>query len=291
MIDSDCRAGVVVPTRNSARTLQACLESLLAQEYRPTIVVVDNYSSDGTISIAERLADVVEVAGPERSAQRNLGAELLGNVDVVGFIDSDMVLDTGVVGEALREVDAGAGAVVIPEHTMGSGFVAKIRAFERAQYVGASRVEAPRFFAGQVFTKVGGFDENLDAGEDWDLAIRVVESGVVTRRTQACIWHDEGQVGFLAHCNKKGHYATGLQAFFAKHGSKGKGILLDRPYLRRPWTLARHPLLGVGLITLKAGETTAVLVALAKGKRGSVSKSAAENQIPQQDVASDGQSL
>jgi len=267
MTDASSEVGVVVPTRNSARTLQACLESLRSQDVRPTIVVVDNHSSDETLSIAEQLADIVEVAGPERSAQRNRGAELLANVEVIGFIDSDMVLEPSVVGQVLREMHAGADAIVIPEYTMGRGFVAKVRAFERAQYVGASQVEAPRFFGRRVFEQVGGFDEELNAGEDWDLAIRVASSGALRGRTTACIWHDEGRVGYLAHCRKKGLYASGLKAFFAKHGSRGHGIILDRPYLRHPWRLARHPLLGMGLVALKAGETTAVMMALLRDNR------------------------
>src|SRR5687768_3411679 len=67
---------VVVPTRNSQRTIERCLRSIREQSY-PAIelVVVDNFSTDDTFQISTELADLVISAGPERSAQRNLGIE------------------------------------------------------------------------------------------------------------------------------------------------------------------------------------------------------------------------
>src|SRR6266542_4119287 len=55
---------VVVPTRNSARTIERCLQSIVGQ--RPTrleLIVVDNDSTDGTFAIATSYADVVLRAG------------------------------------------------------------------------------------------------------------------------------------------------------------------------------------------------------------------------------------
>src|ERR1700689_889673 len=99
---------VVVPTRNSARTLQACLESIRTQQVACTVVVVDNRSSDSTAEIPHRLPDVFIQAGPERSAQRNAGVAATA-AEVVGFIDSDMVLAPSVVGQAAAAIAMGAG--------------------------------------------------------------------------------------------------------------------------------------------------------------------------------------
>lgn len=266
--------GVVVPTRNSARTLAACLRSLRDQSLVPFVVVVDNNSTDSTQEIARELADLVVVRGPERSAQRNWGAALLRNFSVVGFVDSDMVVEPGVVAEAQDEVIQGAGAVIVPEHTVGGGWVAKVRAFERSQYVGNSQVEAARFFSQEMWQTVGGFDETLTAAEDWDLALRMADAGARTGRTASCVRHDEHEVGFLAHCSKKARYAEGLQRFMDIYGDRGRQLLLDRPYLRRPWSLLRHPVLGVGLLILKLGEVAGVSVILASRMIGSSAQSA-----------------
>jgi len=247
---------VVVPTHQSARTLDACLRSIRAQTTPVTLIVVDNGSGDSTRALASRWADQVMLIGPERSAQRNAGARAT-DADVVGFIDSDMVLEPTVVEEAISLVTAGCVAVIVPEYTVGQGFWSRVRAFERAFYQGSDSIEAARFFNRKALLQLGGFDESLNAAEDWDLTIRIRELGRVSRTT-AHIAHDEGRVRFGSACRKKGRYASGIRRFQRKYGRAGVKLALDRPYLKRPWLLASDPLLGAGLIALKAGETAAI---------------------------------
>jgi arabinofuranan 3-O-arabinosyltransferase len=229
------------------------------------VVVVDNHSTDATQRIAHGLASVVIVAGPERSRQRNVGAAALDG-PVVGFIDSDMTAPPSLVEEAVAAIDGGAGAVVVPEVTLGSGFWATVRAFERSFYVGRA-VESARFFRRDVFDACGGFNEELDAGEDWDLTLRAKTLGSVTR-VQSVIQHHEGRVRFMAHCRKKATYAAGLRKFVRLHGRDGLRTAFDRPYLRSPWKLMwPHPVLGLGVVALKVGEAVAVALALTQTAR------------------------
>ena len=241
---------VVVPTRNAARTVAACLESLRAQTYPCRIVVVDNGSTDGTQAIAERWADFVLEAGPERSAQRNFGART-HPADFLGFIDADMVLESSVVQEAVALLRGGAGSVIVPERTVGTGFWVEVRAFERSFYIGSDAIEAPRFFRREVFERAGGFDEQLTGPEDWDLGQAVRRLAPVAR-TAASIAHDEGSLGYLAACRKKAHYAVGVRRYLVKHGPRAFLAASRRPWLSRPWRLASRK--GAGLLALKAGE-------------------------------------
>src|SRR5204863_288384 len=78
-----------------------CLASVRRQtEPGVELLVVDNHSRDATAEIARRHADRLIVAGPERSRQRNLGAQA-ARAPWLLFVDSDMVLPPETVSECL----------------------------------------------------------------------------------------------------------------------------------------------------------------------------------------------
>jgi glycosyltransferase involved in cell wall biosynthesis len=267
-MDRTLDVAVVVPTRNSATTLRACLESLRAQTHPCEIIVVDNKSTDETGLIAEALADQVLIRGPERSAQRNAGAALT-SAPVIGFIDSDMILSPNVIAEVVVNIAAGSASVVIPERTVGEGYWAKVSAFERSFYKADDFVEAPRFFPAEVFQRAGGFDEAMTGAEDWDLGLRTATLGPRTR-TNAEIVHEEGRVQFFNICMKKAYYAPGVALFVKKHGIGTVRDMASRPWLRDPRALANS--LGVGLVALKAAQALAMVGGLVAESVGHRSK-------------------
>jgi glycosyltransferase involved in cell wall biosynthesis len=235
-------------------------------------VVVDNRSTDDTVEIARRYADTVLECGPERSAQRNAGAAAV-EAQTVGFVDADMVLDPAVAEEALAAIHAGAGAVVVPERTVGPGYWTAVRRFERSLYVGSDGVEAARFFRADLFREVGGYDEEMTGMEDRDLHLRILSRARIAR-SAAWIDHQEAGVSYRQLLAKKAYYAPGIQRFARKHG-RGARLTLDLPYVRRPWRLlVPHPLLGAGVAALKLGEAVSILLALRRLRRASGSAGA-----------------
>ena len=251
---------VVVPTRNSSRTLESCLKSIRGQSHRPIeLIVVDNASTDQTLEIAPRYADIVESFGHERSAQRNRGASL-AHGEYFLFVDSDMVLGPFVVSECLDALaGSGAPAVIIPETSFGEGFLANCRALERSCYEGDDSIEAARFYPKGMFEASGGYDESLFAFEDWDLSRRVA-SGRHLPRTVSHIAHDEGLLRLRTVWTKKRYYGASSLRYWRKHGrhSIAQGNLLFRPAFVRNWRrLLRHPILTVGFLALKCFEWVA----------------------------------
>jgi glycosyltransferase involved in cell wall biosynthesis len=250
---------VVVPTRNSARHVVACLESIRAQTHeRVEVVAVDNYSSDGTPELVEPLVDRLLSVGPERSAQRNAGARASSG-DYLLFVDSDMVLEPDVVGECVetaRADPAGRTIAVIPELSVGTGFWARCKALERSCYVGEETIEAARFFPRAFFLELDGFDEHLPAGpEDWDLHERARLAGARVMRTSAYIQHDEGALRLKHTLAKKFHYGGSMGAYIRRHPALARRQLLIRPAFLRHWRrLASEPGLAAGMMFMKSLE-------------------------------------
>ena len=68
------KVSVIVTTKNEAKNIGRCLQSIQNQTYKAIeIIVVDNFSKDETKRIAKKFTKKVFDKGPERSAQRNLG--------------------------------------------------------------------------------------------------------------------------------------------------------------------------------------------------------------------------
>jgi len=250
----------VVPSRNSARTISACVMSLRHQAYdNVEIVVVDNASTDDTAARALSAgADRVIIAGPERCAQRNRGA-LESTGEFVVFIDSDMVMEPAIAAQIVARLDANPelGALIIPERSFGDGFWTKCRVLEKSLYVGNESVEAARAFRREVFDAVGGWNENLTAAEDWDLDDRIRAAGTQVGRIDAFIWHDEGKLRLRGTFGKKRYYGQWIAAYLDAHDDGSRRIrrsgLLDKK-----GDLLRHPVLTTGMVTLKSVEAAGI---------------------------------
>lgn len=252
---------VIVPTRNSAAHLRNCLASIREQTHdHIELIVVDNHSSDETTSIAADFANTVLTAGPERSAQRNAGARCATG-SYVFFVDSDMALEPDVVAECVAQLRASAAeAVVVPEVSVGNGFWARCKAFERSFYAGDDLIEAARFFPAELISELGGFDELLPAGpEDWDLHERVRSRGRPIARVRALIRHDEGDVTLTGLMRKKFYYGRGMPAYVRKHPGRARAQLrLVRPAFVAGWRrLIANPATAAGMLVMKTCEFAA----------------------------------
>ncbi len=263
---------IIVPTRNSSQTLEACLASIHNQTYKPIeLIVVDRDSTDDTKKIAKKYTKHVYNHGPERCAQRNFGAVKATGKYLV-MIDSDMELDPKVIQACVDtiESDKKIKEVVIPEESFGQGFWAQCKRLERSFYVGVSWIEAARFFTKEAYDKAGGYDETMVSGEDWDLSRRIEEqarpSGATAGQGSAIanidefIRHNEGRIKLWKTLRKKYYYAQHAKAYLAKNKegsnlSAQKGpIQRYKLFLSKPGKLLKNPVLGTSMLFMKTCE-------------------------------------
>lgn len=165
---------VVVPARNAAGTLGATLVALAGQTVACEVVVVDDGSTDGTVSVA-RAAGATVVAGCRGlvhpgvhqppavgpGAARNAGARAT-SAPVVAFTDADCVPEPGWAAaglDALRAADLVQGRVEpdpdAPRHP-----------FDRTLSVPAAYglfESANLFVTRELFDRLGGFGDGIAA--------------------------------------------------------------------------------------------------------------------------------
>lgn len=269
-MSDDPLVSVVVPTRNNARTIRACLESVRDQSYpRVELIVIDNHSTDETFDIATEFADEAVVGGPERSAQRNLGIDKAEGQWVL-WLDSDMVLPPHAVAEAVRTaLRTGATGVALPERTVGDGFWTACRALERECYLDQPWLHNPRLVRRDYLLGDRGFDPAMSGPEDADLRLRMRADGHHIELAPIIVDHDEGRLTVSDVLRKRFYYGRSIPAFAGRHdgavGAQGRAVL--KAYAANWRLLARDPLHATGMVMLRSLEVIGYAAGARQGQR------------------------
>ena len=270
MTDVSERVSVVVPTRNNERTIAACLASVRAQDYSDVeLVVVDNHSTDATQQIARKYADRLDIAGPERSAQRNVGIEVATGTWII-WLDSDMILPPQAVSAAVATAhETGAAGVALPERTVGQGFWTACRALERECYLDQPGLHNPRLLKRDYLRKDGGFDPAMSGPEDADLRLRMRQRGDQIALAPVVIDHDEGRLTLRDIWTKRYYYGLSIPALQDEHDGavSGQGRALLTAYVDNRRRLARRPVHAVGMVVMRGMEAAGYLAGARAGRR------------------------
>lgn len=224
--------------------------------------MIDRFSKDGTDIVAERAGATVIRSLTGRSSARNLGAKSACSPAII-FVDSDMLLSRNLLEiceKCLKEYHV----LVIPEISRGEGFWAMCKSMERRTYLGDELVEAVRCFRTDAFFQLGGYDESLEAGEDWDLHYRALMSGLHIGRATSCIIHDEGKLTLTGLMRKKYFYGRTIRKYWKKNGCRA--INQTNPYrlvLLTSFRVSReNARYGIGVLVLRTFEILGAIAGL-----------------------------
>ncbi|HEY7132011.1 MAG TPA: glycosyltransferase family 2 protein [Candidatus Limnocylindrales bacterium] len=189
---------LVVAMRNEAASIEACLRSLLAQDWpedRLELLVMDGRSTDDSRAIAERLlagrpnARVLDNERIIQAAAWNQGIDLAAG-DIVGIVSGHAELDPGYVAAAVRTLEeTGATLVGGPVVAIGEGPIGEAVAIAtstpfgvggaRHHYV-TERAEVDTVFMGlarrEDYARLK-FDETMVRNQDDELSYRILDEG------------------------------------------------------------------------------------------------------------------
>jgi rSAM/selenodomain-associated transferase 2 len=169
------RITIVMPVLNEAAGIVQALQALAPlRAHGHRVIVVDGGSTDGSLALAQALADGVVTSRPGRAAQMNAGAAL-SEEDCLLFLHADTELPPNADSAVLRALAAGAQwgrfDVRIQGRSRWLPVVATLMNL-RSRLSGIATGDQAIFVRRQLFTELGGYAP-LPLMEDIELCQRL----------------------------------------------------------------------------------------------------------------------
>jgi glycosyltransferase involved in cell wall biosynthesis len=260
-----------IPTKNRERTIEACLQSIRAQDYpRLEIIVIDNGSTDRTAEIARRYADLVEHSNEPLGAVRQRSIELSRGA-ILAMFDDDIILPHPqwlAQAVAAFQLDPHASTVwpvlITPP---GANWVTRCF-FDLNEAIFLARRRRPSaafgggnsLFRRHAVDAIGGFKPNLWFCDDFEIAIRLKQAGFRVILHQDPLIHDTmfslpelyrkqqwGARSVVAHGIEnlgQSYWDAFYEQYMVGFAAMLKGLLIER----KPWWLTYPLLLGAKTI-------------------------------------------
>jgi glycosyltransferase involved in cell wall biosynthesis len=241
------RVSVIVPIYNGERTVEECVESILAVSFPRNdfeLLLIDNASSDSTSTILDRYLDRATILHERKrgpAAARNRGLKN-ANGDIVVFTDADCVVDRDWLSRIIAPLDDAAVGIVggtilaMKPCNAVEEFGERIHDHQMAiEYYSPPYAITMNWASRRsVIEKVGPFDEELLRCEDCDLAYRVVKAGYrIVHEPAAMVYHRNEQTlaGLIAEGYAHGYHSIPL---LTKHEEFVRTFASASPATPRP---------------------------------------------------------
>ena len=241
------RYSIIIPTLNEEKLLPKLLRQLedinVKKNYDSEIIISDGGSTDKTVELALNFADVIKVhkhSYKQTIAEgRNIGAQF-ANGEIIIFLNGDIILNNAekffdYLDTSFYKSDYLAltcKVKVFPEEQKLSDKL--FHGFYNAYFhslnilgVGMGRGEC-QVIRKAVFEKVGGNNQSLIAGEDFDLFMRIRKLGKILHTNKVWIYESPRRY------RKLGYW--GVTWLWLRNSSS---IVVKRKSISREWEQVR----------------------------------------------------
>lgn len=185
---------VVIPSYNSSKTINLCLDSVLSMDGDYEVIIVDDKSTDNSVLMVKRHMEshknlkLVELDSKVGAAgARNIGVKKAKS-DIIMFTDSDIICSKDTLTKAERIIsqnnDAAAFVAIFSPKLVHKDILSNYKHLylchyfiKQDDYITTLNTSL-MFIRKGVFEKLKGFDQKLGViGEDVELGTRLVSNG------------------------------------------------------------------------------------------------------------------
>lgn len=180
---------VIIPTLNEEKYIESTLKALRNQDYKRKyeIIVADGMSKDNTVKIARKYVDKVVLVKKKGIAEgRNEGAKVArGNILL--FVDADTILLFNGLSEIIKPfkkknvVCVTCPIIPLSPNLKDFALYWGFNLFMKKS-IKSKKVNIPCIccaYRKEAFERVGGFKEDLDTLEDFDLSEKISKLGKI----------------------------------------------------------------------------------------------------------------
>jgi glycosyltransferase involved in cell wall biosynthesis len=231
---------IIITTHNSDKTIKKLLVSILKELKNIEIIIIDSGISEYTREISNFYGINYYYLEGERCNKRNFGVKMSNN-NYVLILDSDMMVNGDLLSELFtlsnnNDIDF----ALIPEEPLGIGFWTECKKLERLSIKYKKEFCAARFIKKNLFDSVGGYNPLNVGSEDYDLQTKLEKKSKSVNYffTNACLYHDEGNVRPLDLFIKKFYYSSTFIKY-VKNNKNYKKIISQVNPLTRFWLIIK----------------------------------------------------
>lgn len=170
---------LILPTHNSESHLKQCLDSIFTLKGDYEVITADGGSTDSTLSILKDYnVKLVNTKNISISNNRNEAAKHAKG-DILIFIDSDCIVSPDLLNKTKQNLNHYGIYGAFSKPAKNANWIAKTWLFAESKPKGLTNwiPTATLAIKRETFNNIGGFNESLKTGEDFDLCERVRKQG------------------------------------------------------------------------------------------------------------------